>query len=64
LVNQIVEIENVGIRSLQGKLRYYALVISSKKFQIQKFNIWVFLKPLQAIYKEISGIEAGVGLDI
>ena len=29
--NAAVDIENVGIRSLQGKLRYYAQILGSKK---------------------------------
>jgi hypothetical protein len=29
--NADADIENVGIRSLQGKLRYYAQILSSKK---------------------------------
>jgi len=38
LTNQIAESENVGIRSLQCKLRYYACYLSLKKAQILKIK--------------------------
>jgi hypothetical protein len=39
-------------------------MLSAKKAQIQRLNIGVCLKPLQAIYKEMSGSKVDVGLGL